>query len=229
MTSLSTMKSKLLLLTSLTLSGLLAPLLRAHSLWIEPGPGNALVVRFGEPGEVLEKSPGPLDRLSHPAAWVAGPEGKPAALPLSKHADHFLIENGKPEQGAFVEMSWPVSKPKEGDAVRPLAYLRWLGEGQAATPQAAVLTLDIVPTGATGEFQVLLRGEPLPKAKLHLHTPGEAERELEADDTGKVTVPGGKPGLCLLSTRHREEGKGFAGGLPHGRVGHSVTVSWVRR
>jgi len=223
------MKAKLLLLSSLTLSGLLAPLLRAHSLWIEPGPSNALVVRFGEPGEVLEKSPGLLDRLSHPAAWVAGAEGKPAALAIYKQSDHFLIEQSQPAQGAFVEMSWPVSKPKEGEAVRPLAYLRWLAEGQLSAPQAAALTLDIVPTGTEGEFQVLLRGEPLPAAKLHLHTPGEPEREVVADSQGKIAVPAGKPGLCLLATRHREEGKGFAGGLPHGRVGHSITVSWLRR
>src|SRR5262245_33764423 len=134
------------LLRLLPLAGLLAasPFARAHHVWIEDTPEKQLVVRFGEPGETFEKSPGHLDSLSLPVAWKPGADGKPAALVVEKKTDHFLLVATEPGAAVAGETIFPVMKRGDRPASWPHFYVRWQPAGVAAAV-APALTFDIVP------------------------------------------------------------------------------------
>jgi hypothetical protein len=146
----------------------------AHSVWIEDTPDGKLVVRFGEPGEEVEKSPGRLDNLTAMTGWTHV-EQKVQAFAVSKQSDHFLLEQAKPAQAAQIETGSPVRKPADKPARRGLFYARWQPAGGAAG--APSLNLDLVPEAGLGKVRVYFRGKALPGAKLVLHEPKGGERE----------------------------------------------------
>lgn len=202
------------------------PTAQAHSVWIEDSPGPQLVVRFGEPGDEYEKSPGHLDNLTLPAAWQTDGEGKPMALAVEKKTDHFLLVGAPPVSVALAETRFPVFKRGTRPASWPQFYVRWHPRG-APVPAAPALTLDILPTGTPGEFRVFFRGQPLPGAKIgveHLGT-GTGE-ELTADAEGLVRYQTDAAGLVLLLCNHKEQTPGFTGGLAYEVVSHNTALTW---
>jgi hypothetical protein len=196
----------------------------AHSVWIEDLNGK-LVVRFGEPGEEVEKSPGRLDSLTAVTGWTpAAPQ--PKVFVVSKQEDHFLLEQAAPGQAAQIETGFGVRKSGDKPARRPFFYARWQPAGNtAATP---ALNLDLVPTGQVGEVKVYFRGQGLPGAKLTLHAPKAAEKELVADEKGIVRLGELKAeGLYLLTCAgHSENVPGFFGGVAHEVVSHNASLTW---
>lgn len=212
---------------ALMLSGLItaAPLALAHSVWIEDTSENQLVVRFGEPGETPEKSPGLLDRLAPPVAWTPGEDGKPSPFIVEKKSDHFLYVGANPAQTAFGETGFPVMGKEGKPASKPHFYLRWLPAGVtvAGTPS---LTFDIVPTGEAGAFRVFFRNQPLADATVTIHAPGEKEQEAKTDAQGLLHLTASKSGLYLITANHREESTGFAAGKAYAIASHNVTLSW---
>lgn len=215
------------LLAPLALAGCLAatPFARAHAVWLEDLAGS-LVIRFGEPGEAHEKSPGLLDQLTPPVAWTKGTEGKTAQLAVTKQADHFLVAGAAPSAPAFAETSYPVYGGEKSPATKPFYYLRWLPAGPAAAETVPVSVLDLVPAGDPLAFRVVFRGQPLPGAKVHFHAPGEKEIELVADAAGLIRTPATKPGLIMLSVHHTEDTAGWSLGRAYMRTTHLASVAW---
>lgn len=202
------------------------PQSRAHSVWIEDTPGPQLVVRFGEPGDEYEYSPGHLDSLSLPAAWQTDGEGRPLAFSVEKKTDHFLLVGAPPAAAALAEARFPVFKRGNRPASWPQFYGRWHPPG-APAPTAPALTLDILPMGTPGEFRVFFRGQPLPGAKVgveHLGT-GVGE-ELTADANGLVRYQTDAAGLVLLVCSHKEQTPGFTVGLAYEVVSHNTALTW---
>jgi len=221
------MKTTIRVLPSL-LAGLLlaaAPLARSHSVWIEDAAGQ-LVVRFGEPGNEYEKSPGHLDSLTLPVAWRLGAENKPEPFVVEKKSDHFLLVGAPLAAGAAGETRFPVFQRGKRPASWPQFYVRWHPAG-APAPEAPALTLDILPAGQPGEFRVWLRGQPLPGAKVGIEHLGTGTgTELTADADGIVRYAADKPGIVLLVCNHKEETPGFAGGLRYEVLSHNTALSW---
>jgi hypothetical protein len=202
------------------------PLVHAHSVWIEDTPGKQLVVRFGEPGDEFEKSPGHLDSLALPMAWQTDGEGKPLAFAVEKKSDHFLLNGAPPAVAVLAETRFPVFKRGNRPASWPQFNVRWHPPG-APAPAAPLLTLDILPTGTPGEFRVCFRGQPLPGAKVGVeHLGTGAGEELTANADGLVRYQTNAAGLVLLVCNHKEQTPGFAAGLAYEVVSHNTALTW---
>src|SRR5688500_2434785 len=189
MTSNSLCVAALFVLTPLLTSG--------HTVWIEPA-GDKLVARFAEPGKKFERSPGHLDSLSAPAAFVVTSITNTAPVETPKNGDHFLFVGALPTNVVCAETIFTVRGGR-----KPHFYARWQPAGVgAATP---CLTLDLVPTGRPGEVRAWFRGQPLSGIKATLRTPDEEEQELTADAEGILRFKSTQRGQHLLTIAHHRE------------------------
>jgi hypothetical protein len=214
------------LLTVLLPLAALAPLARAHSVWVEPTPDQKLVIRFGELGGEIETSPGYLDQLMLPLAWKISADGKPAPFAVEKKSDHFLLVAATPAAPALGETRFPVMKRGDRPASWPQFYVRWHPAG-APAPAAPALTLDILPTATVGEFRVHLRGQPLPGAKVVVHRLN-LETEIVADADGRFRFAATGTGLVLLTCNHKESTAGFAAGAAYDVTSHNTALTWLQ-
>jgi uncharacterized GH25 family protein len=204
--------SALSLLFALALSVLPGPA-SAHQVWLEPVKDGARLY-FGEFGDNLhEVSPGYLDKLSRPTATLLAASGeKPVAV--TKQRDAFVIAGhpGKGEALIVVDAEYPVSESKEGD--KPVRSV-WTPAARFAgslSAQAPKLTLDVVPTGTAGEFQVFFRGKPLPSVDLTLTAVSGWSRQEKSDAAGKVRFTLPWKGTYALLVRHRDDAAGSRAG-----------------
>lgn len=190
----------------------------AHSVWIEPSNG-ALVIRFAEPDGRLEKSPGYLDSLSSPMAFILM-TNTPISVETPKKPDHFLILGASPTNTACAETSFTVRTGR-----KPYFYARWQPAGAwAAQP---LLTFDLVPVGKRGEVRVYFRGQLLGGLKATLRTPDEKEAQMTADGQGFLRFDTKQSGQYLLTiAHHREPLAGFHGGQPYEQTSHNVALAW---
>jgi hypothetical protein len=189
----------------------------AHVVWIEPR-GHQLVIRFAEPGNDFETSPGYLDNLSSPIAFIFVTNAA-ASVEASKRSDHFLIVGASSANTACVETSFTVRGGR-----KPIFYARWqpLNAG-AATP---LLTLDLVPTGKTGEVRAYFRGQPLGGIAVTLRTPDEKEQQLTANADGFLHFESKPAGQYLLTIAHyREPLAGFHAGEPYKETSHNCSLT----
>ena len=211
------MKKQLLLLLSFVLAALTV---QAHSVWIEP-KDNQMVVRFAEPGEAFEISPGYLDALASPLAFTVV-TNKPVAIEVAKKSDHFLIEGGKLTKVICVETAFTVRGGR-----KPYFYARWQPNMTAsATP---LLTLDLVPTGKADEVRAYFRGQPLPAVSANLRLPDGKEEEITADSEGVLHFKSEQPGRYLLTiAHHREPLAGFHQGVAYTETSHNCALSWMQ-
>ncbi len=215
------MKTLLSLFTLVTLTFSL----HAHSVWIEDTPDGHLVVRFGEFGDELEKSPGNLDGLTQVVAFTKGADGKPTPFEVQKKADHYFLAGALSTQAVQAESGFSVLGKEGKPARKPLFYARWHQTTSGAGTPA--LTFDIVPTGVAGEVRVYFRGQPLPDVKVTLHAPTGPDQEIIADKEGRAHFTADKPGLYLLTCSHqRETINGFSVGLPYDAVSHNCSLTW---
>jgi len=197
----------------------------AHSVWLEDTPDGKLVLRFGEFGDELEKSPGHLDELGLPVAWVISTEDKPVTMEVKKASDHFLLTAATSHKPAFAETDFMVLAAKDKPGRKPLFYARWHVAGAATN--VPLMNFDIVPTGETGTVKVFFRGKPLPDAKITFHPPKGEDKELVADKEGVAHFQTTGPGLYLLTCAHqREPTPGFSAGLSYEMVSHNCSLAW---
>ncbi|SRR5579885_337765 len=190
----------------------------AHTVWIEPSDGR-LVVRFAEPGDDFETSPGHLDSLSTPLGFTLMTN---TAVPVQalKKSDHFLLVGASPTNTACVETSFTVRGGR-----KPYFYARWQPPG--AEPATPLLTLDLVPTGKPGEVRAWFRGQPLANIKATLHAPDGTETEIIADQEGYLRFDVNAPGQYLLTIAHyREPLAGFHRGIAYKETSHNSALTW---
>lgn len=192
--------------------------LAAHSVWIEPVEGQ-LVLRFAEPDGRLEKSPGYLDSLSLPVAFVLVTNA-PVLVDAPKKSDHFLLVGASSTNTACAETSFTVRGGR-----KPNFYARWQPSGSVMA--APLMTLDLVPTDKAGEVRVYLRGQPLGGVKATLRTPDEKEQELVADAEGFLRFASSQNGQYLLTIAHqREPLAGYHGGRAYKETSHNASLTW---
>ncbi len=192
-----------------------------HSVWIEP-KDNQLVIRFAEPGDDFEKSPGQLDNLSAPSAFILITNA-PKPVVVEKKADNFLLAGASSTNTACAETIFTVRGGR-----KPNFYARWQpADAGAAMP---LLTLDLVPTGKPGEVRAYFRGQPLGGIKATLRTPDEKDEELTADADGFIHFEPKQPGQYLLTlAHHREPLAGFYNGTPYKETSHNCSLVWQQK
>ncbi|MCI0744031.1 MAG: DUF4198 domain-containing protein [Verrucomicrobia subdivision 3 bacterium] len=191
----------------------------SHSVWIEP-VDDKLVVRFAEPGRSFEKSPGHLDSLSAPAAFIVNSTNA-APVETPKNRDHFLLAGASPTNVVCTETIFTIRGGR-----KPHFYARWQPAGAGGAKPA--LTLDLVPAGKPGEVRAWFRGQPLPGIKATLRTPDEEEQEITADAEGILRFESKQRGQHLLTIAHyREPIAGFHYGRVYQQTSHNAALTWV--
>lgn len=211
-----------LLLTLLGLTLGATATVHGHSVWIEPNTSNQLVICFAEPGTALETSPGQLDNLSAPQAFVLV-TNKPVTIEAPKKAEGFLLLGATPTSVACAETSFAVRGGR-----KPNFYARWQPAGGGAG--VPWLTLDLVPTGKAGEARACFRGKPLGGIKAVLRAPDETETELTADADGLIHFTAAQSGQYLLMiAHHREPLAGFHRGVAYTETSHNCSLAWEQK
>lgn len=206
---------------SLFLIALTASSALAHTVWIEPLQDN-LVIRFAEPGNKFEKSPGYLDSLTPPVSFILGPTNAPVAVESPKKSDHFALPGTSIANTVCTESIFTVRAGR-----KPYFYARW--QQSLATTATPLLTLDLVPTGVPGEVRAWFRGKPLGSIKATLYTPDEKEQEIVADAEGFLRIKTEQRGRYLLAiAHHREDLPGFHLGRAYTQTSHNFALSWVQ-
>jgi hypothetical protein len=193
----------------------------AHSVWIEPKAGQ-LVIRFAEPGDDFETSPGQLDNLSAPAAFILVTNA-PKSVVATKQTDGFPLTGAFATNIACAETTFTVRGGRQ-----PNFYARWqpAGAGEAKP----LLTLDLVPTGKPGEVRVYFRGQPLGGIKATLRTPDGKDTELTADADGFIHFEPKQSGQYLLTlAHHREPLAGFHNAVAYKETSHNCSLVWWQK
>jgi uncharacterized GH25 family protein len=226
------MFSRTLILGAFATSSLLAGRASAHAVWLEQ-EGKGAKLYFGEFGDnQREVSPGFLDKLGKPTATLLSPKGE-KELAVSKETAAFAVAGhaGKGESLVVVDPRYPVMERKEGD--KPLRTA-WTPAARFVTDlsaQAPKLPLDVVPAGASGEFQVVYQGKPLPKAKVNMLAVSGWGREGQTDEQGKVRFDLPWRGRYLVLVRHVDKtpGKrdGATGPEAYDAASFATTLSFV--
>lgn len=204
----------------------------AHQVWLEEdGAGTKLY--FGEFGDNLhEVSPGYLDKLAHPVATVIGAAGE-KAVALTKAKDGYAVGGKLAKGDALIAMDavYPVIESKEGD--KPVRTV-WTPAARYVTSLSArppKLTLDIVPTGSVGEFQVFFRSAPLKEADVTLTAASGWSRQGSTDAAGKVRFRLPWKGSYGLLVRYREDKPGArpgpGGAEAYDRASFATTLTFV--
>jgi hypothetical protein len=192
---------------------------RAHSVWIEPKGDNQIVIRFAEPGSAFETSPGYLDNLSAPVAFILVTNA-PSSVQATKTSDSFLLADASAINTVCAETSFTVRGGR-----KPIFYARW--EPPNAGGSKPLLTLDLVPTGKPGEARAYFRGQPLGGVAATLRAPDQKEEELTTDANGFLHFKAGLPGQYLLTIAHyREPLAGFHAGQPYKETSHNCSLVW---
>jgi hypothetical protein len=211
----------LFLTAALSLAAITAA--NAHTIWIEPTKDGEVVVRFAEPGNDFETSPGFLDSLSAPQGFMLV-TNTPKVVPTTRKKDHFLLTGVKPAQVACVETVFTVRGGR-----KPVFYARWQpADAGAGTP---LLTLDLVPTGKPGEVRAYFRGQPLGDVAATLRTPDQKDQEIKADAEGFIRFKTDQSGQYLLTIPHYREPTALAGfhnGVAYKETSHNTALTWEK-
>jgi hypothetical protein len=180
---------------------------QAHQIWIEQDASGARLY-LGEFGDNLrETSPGLLDKFSQTSASLLGPQGERPA-PLAKAAQAINIA-GRAAAGESIvaqELGYPAWERKQGDKPERHVWVpaaRWVSDFAARPPQ---LTLDLVPQGQPGHFQVFYKGQPLPEAKVEVVAASGWSRTVRADKRGLLAVGLPWKSLYALEVKHTDKG-----------------------
>lgn len=182
----------------------------AHQIWLEQGAGSSTVLNFGEFGENLrETSPGLLDKFGRPRATLVSAQGE-KPLDVAKAATGFTVA-GRAAPGESIvaeDAFYPLYKMKLADRDGMGAYhpaARYVSGYAAQQPR---LALDVVPTGRSGEFQVVYKGRPLPKAKVGVAVQSGWEKKAESDAQGLVRFDLPWQGNYVIEATHTDRTPG---------------------
>lgn len=199
----------------------------AHQVWLENAAGQARL-HFGEFNENLrETSPGRLDQFKGVPALEqrTGATAQRVAGQLGKDGFHYTV-TGTPDT-LLAAATYPlIDRSKRNLPTmhwQPAA--RWVaGLTQAVAPTAP---LDLVPTGKPGEFKVVYKGAPLPKAKVQLAAPSGWTREAEAGEDGTVSFVTPWKGQYVAEVKHSDKTPGEVQGEKYGEASYVTTLSFV--
>lgn len=212
-----TMMKKLLLSALL---GALSVSAQAHYLWLEPATGGAALY-FGEmQNGVTEKSPGTLDKMQ---AVRARAQTGDTVSGVTK-GDHLFYAlpaaAGAANVVTVAQDALPVRAGHDDPRMSKSFLYARLGQGGATLP------LDLVLSGK--QVQVMLDGKPLPRARLTLYSANGWQRELRADDTGRVEIALPWTGRYVLHVKHSLDAPGEFEGKPYVVKNLITTLSLVQ-
>lgn len=203
---------------------------QAHQVWIEQDAKSAKLY-FGEFNMNLrEESPGLLDKFSQPTATHFSAKDE-RALKVEKTAHAFVVDGraGSGESIIVQETGYPIFERKSGEHRGARAF--WTPAARYVTSLAAQspnLTLDIVPTGKAGEFQLSFKGQPLPKAKISITALSGWGKETRTDERGIVSFTTPWKGLYMVHASHTDATPGERNGEKYDVASYGTTLTFVQ-
>jgi uncharacterized GH25 family protein len=206
---------------------------QAHYLWLEQDNKTATLY-FGGFGENLrEASPGKLDNMLNPSFRLLSASGERAVEATKTANGYRLASRAGAGESLVAEVSQlPVSEKKDGDkTVRsaPTRAARFIGDFSAQAPK---LALDVVPTGRSEagavEFQVLFKGQALPKLKLNVELASGWELPRVTDEQGKFSLALPWAGAYVIDVRHLDSTPGERGGVAYDVANYRTTLSLLQ-
>lgn len=205
-------------LTVKTLLGLGAWMLasgsQAHQIWYEYIPGQPLTLYYGEYDKnMLEVTPGGMDRFRQLKAWAAAGTAQPLCLTLQRQAFR-VAHQPKADQSLLAQdQHYPIFDLHEGDKTLKTYWTpatRWVGDLRARTPE---LTLDIVPTGiadgSKAQFQVFYTAKPLADQDVVLETGSGEVFTQRTDAAGKVSFELPWQGTYVVAAEYKDHVSGI--------------------
>lgn len=187
---------------------------RASSIWIEQPEGPSATVHFGEFSENQRaKSPGLLDRFGKPVATLLSGKGE-KTLQVTRSATSLTL-SGKAAAGENLIVEDPAFLLRKlGRGGQETMLWLWPGARYITdfSAQEPKLTLDITPTGKTGEFRVTLKNKPLRGAKVRIAVQSGWGKSAYADKDGLVDFDLPWRGQYVLDVSHTERAPGERAG-----------------
>jgi hypothetical protein len=168
----------------------------AHAVWMERD-AKGVNLYYGEYDEAKrESSPGRLDDIGVPHVFV---NGSAASGQKGANGWRYAAANGTEVRAEALESPVRDWRKQGIGIVKPLFYARYAGGPDAQKPAAE---LDLVPTGKAVEFQLFLRGQPLPGIKVVVVAPNGWIREVKSDAEGRIEADMPWRGVYVLEATH---------------------------
>lgn len=204
---------------------------QAHYLWIEPGDTGARLY-YGEADLLLmEKSPGKLDNIKAPQAFVPDAiSGKPSMATISRAAEYFAIAGNQGAPAILVtEESLEVRDlSKHGLGLAKSNYYARHGQpGISGNGGSAPLTLDVQGRGPNA-LTVLYRGQPLKDAKLEVIAPNTWVQEHKTDAQGTVEINTPWRGRYVVHILHVDQTPGEFADKKYEALRNHFTYTFIK-
>lgn len=204
---------------------------QAHYLWIEPSDTGARLY-YGEADALLkEKSPGKLDNIKAPLAFVPdAANGKPGAVAISRTAEYFSIASNKgaPAILATEESLEVRDLTKHGLGFAKSNYYARHGlPGISGNGGSTPLVLDVQGRGPNA-LTVLYRGQPLKEAKLEVIAPNTWVQEHKTDADGKVEINTPWRGQYVVHILHVDKAPGEFAGKKYETLRNHFTYTFIK-
>lgn len=192
---------------------LLAGSSEAHQIWYEQAPGQALSLYYGEYDKnMLEVTPGGMDRFQQLNGWSVGDKSRPLSLTLQRQG-FAVAHQGKSDDSLLAQdPHYPIFDLHEADKALKTYWTpatRWVGDLRARTPE---LTLDIVPTGQVeggkAQFQVFYSKKPLVDQEVKLEIGSGEVVTLRTDKTGNVNFDLPWQGTYVVAVEYKDRTSG---------------------
>lgn len=202
---------------------------RAHYLWIETDNGGARLY-YGEADALLkEKSPGKLDNIKAPKAYVQKlSNDKSAEVEINRGLQYFTIAAPKKTAAVLVtEESLEVRDlTKHGLGFAKSNY--YARHGQLANSPDSALKLDL--QGSTpNRLTVLYRGQPLKDAKVEVIAPNTWVQEHKTNAQGVVDINTPWRGSYVVHVLHIDQTPGEFDGKKYESLRNHLTYTFVKK
>lgn len=192
---------------------MLATASEAHQIWYEQLPGQPLALYYGEYDKnVLEVTPGGMDRFRQLRAWSMADRSAPLQLSLQRQAFLLVEQPGQEDSLLAQDLHYPMFDVHEGAKTLKAAWTpatRWVGDLRARSPE---LTLDIVPTGVAdagrAQFRVFYAGKPLTGQEVMLETASGEVFKQRSDAAGNVSFELPWQGTYVVAVEYQDNSPG---------------------
>lgn len=192
---------------------MLASSSEAHQIWYEQPPGQPLALYYGEYDKnMLEVTPGGMDRFQQLKGWSTGNNSKPLNLTLQRQAFAVAHQASGDDSLLAQDPHYPIFDLHEADKTLKTHWTpatRWVGDLRVRTPE---LTLDIVPTGRVdgnkAQFQVYYSQKPLADQDVMLETGSGEVFTQRTDAAGKVTFELPWQGTYVVAVEYKDRTPG---------------------
>lgn len=202
----------------------------AHYLWIELGDTGAKLY-YGEADALLkEKSPGKLDNIKAPQAFVPdATSGKPKAVTVNRVAEHFAIGSNKDAPAILViEESLEVRDlTKNALGFAKSNYYARHGQPGTNNGNATPLVLD-VQGASPNALTVLYRGQPLKDVKLEVIAPNTWVQEHKTNAQGMVEINTPWRGQYVVHILHVDKTPGEFAGKKYDTLRNHFTYTFIK-